>query len=387
ARECPNIDILGTNVYRGISARDLFDRVRLELGVPVMFTEFGADAWNAKELREDQYAQARYLHGQWREIYEMSYGKGKAGNAIGGMIFQWTDGWWKYQQDSELEVHNTNASWPNGGYDDFVEGENNMNEEWWGITAKGPADAKGLYHVYPRAAYYVLQKAFKLDPYAPSTNLDVIKAYFDSIQPGAAVVEARGERAAMLAEKHEKVRLSGLRAHYWTFSTGGDKVTTPEVGGSSTFYPKFKGFDHMESFYADFEGKLSEALTAKVSVNILGNVPENPINEIFYENRGRARQIDAEGTTLSLEGIERVKIYQGSLTWDDRWFRLNGFYRTGHTHWGYEGDFFGLYPDAYYGENIDIYNGMAPIGFEMTGKKELEGLKLAFGPELWWGAN
>ena len=52
-----------------------------------------------------------------------------------------------------------------------------------------------------------------------------------------------------------------------------------------------------------------------------------------------------------------------------------------------EGDFFGLYPEANYGPNIDIYNGNAPFGFEMEGKKSLSGFKVAFGPELWWGAN
>ena len=36
---------------------------------------------------------------------------------------------------------------------------------------------------------------------------------------------------------------------------------------------------------------------------------------------------------------------------------MRGFYRTGHYHWGYEGDLFGLYPEANYGPNLDIYNG------------------------------
>ena len=82
-----------------------------------------------------------------------------------------------------------------------------------------------------------------------------------------------------------------------------------------------------------------------------------------------------------------MKVYQAAVSWDDRWFQLDGFYRTGHLHWQYEGDFFGLYRDAYYGENIDIYNGEAPVGFEIAGKKRLSGLKVAFGPQLWWGAN
>ncbi|RZV56658.1 MAG: hypothetical protein EX254_10585, partial [Flavobacteriaceae bacterium] len=67
-------------------------------------------------------------------------------------------------------------------------------------------------------------------------------------------------------------------------------------------------------------------------------------------------------------------------------FHLKGFYRTGHYHWGYEGDFFGLYPEANYGPNLDIYNGEI-LGIEIDGKKALNGLKAAFGPQLWWGAN
>ena len=94
ASECKGLDILGANVYRGKSARDLYQVVHDKLGVPVMYTEFGADAYDAKAAREDDVTQARYLLAQWEEIYEQSAGKGKVGNAIGGFIFQWTDGWW-----------------------------------------------------------------------------------------------------------------------------------------------------------------------------------------------------------------------------------------------------------------------------------------------------
>jgi hypothetical protein len=82
-----------------------------------------------------------------------------------------------------------------------------------------------------------------------------------------------------------------------------------------------------------------------------------------------------------------VQLYNFDFMWTDKWFNLKGFYRTGHYHWGYEGDFFGLYPEANYGINIDIYNGDAPFGFEFEGKKSLNGLKVAFGPQLWWGGN
>jgi hypothetical protein len=394
AQECKNLDILGTNCYRGISARDLFDEVKAKLGIPVVFTEFGADAFNAKEMREDQIMQARYLIGQWQEIYEMSAGKGRTGNCIGGMIFQWTDGWWKFRQEERLDIHDTNASWPNGGYwEDFVEGDNNMNEEWWGITAKGYPDMSGHYDVYPRAAYYALQRAFRLDPYSPDTNLEKIRSHFGAIYPAASALEARGNTAMVQASSASRLRLSGVRLEFETYSTGGTRVRTPEAPGTQATptapreFPAYQGFDQMESFYADFEAKPTDAIMGRLSVNILGTVPTAPIDEIFYENRGRPKAVEGPEGEVTLEDIERIKVYQAAISWDDRWFTLDAFYRTGHLHWQYEGDFFGLYRDAYYGDNIDIYNGRAPVGVEIEGKKTMKGLKLAYGPELWWGAN
>ena len=388
AQECKSLDILGTNVYRGISVRDLYDVVKAKLGIPVMFTEFGADAYNAREMREDQVMQARYLIGQWQEIYEMSAGKGRAGNAIGGVIFQWTDGWWKYKQEERLDMHDTNASWPNGGYaEDFVEGDNNMNEEWWGITAKGQPDFSGQYDVYPRAAYYALRKAFALDPYAPDTDLAKIREHYGSIHPATAALEARGNTAMQKSSAPGLVSVRNVRMEFETFSTGGSNISTPEQDEAGTKVPAFLGFDNLQSFYTDFEVRPSGNVVGTVSINILGNVPVNPIDEIFYEDRGRRQTIEVDGEPLPLDDIERVKVYNATVSWEDRWFSLNGFYRAGHLHWGHEGDFFGIYRDAYYGDNIDIYNGIAPVGVEIAAKKKLKGLKLAFGPELYWGAN
>jgi hypothetical protein len=184
-----------------------------------------------------------------------------------------------------------------------------------------------------------------------------------------------------------RVRLSGLRLEFETYSTGGARITTPDNSAPGEGYPSFLGFDQMQSFYADFEAQPSENVIGTLSINMLGSVPVNPIDEIFYENRGRPQNVVTEDGTVQRNDIERLKVYRAGVSWDDRWFMLDGFYRTGHFHWGYEGDFFGLYREAFYGENIDIYNGEAPIGFEIDGKRGLKGLTLAMGPELWWGAN
>ncbi|MDD3643639.1 MAG: glycosidase, partial [Candidatus Krumholzibacteria bacterium] len=315
-------------------------------------------------------------------------GKGRAGNAIGGFVFQWSDGWWKYMQEVRLDIHDTNASWPNRGYpEDYVEGGNNMNEEWWGITAKGYPDDRGFYELYPRAAYYALKDAFTLDPYASGTDLAAIRAHFGAIHGVTAMHEARADRADLVAASLERVKLAGVRMEFETYSTGGSNVSTPPSEFPAATYPSYRGFDQMQSFYVDAQVNPTGAVTGDLSVNILGNVPVNPIDEIFYENRGRRVTVQTDDGQVELRDIERVKIYRASVRWEDEWFLLDGFYRAGHTHWGHEGDLFGLYRDAYYGENVDIYNGEAPVGLEMTGRKAFDGIKLVYGPQVWWGAN
>lgn len=183
AEECPDVDILGTNMYRGISFGNAFERVRNEYGKPLLFTEFGADAFNEITRQEDQAAQAYYLHGNWYEIYANAAGLGQSGNSIGGFTFQFSDGWWKHGQTTNLNIHDTHASWSNGGYGhDYVSGQNNMNEEWFGICAKGQAGAQEAYPLYPREAYYMLKEIHRLNPYATTTTQDTIKKHFGDLQ-------------------------------------------------------------------------------------------------------------------------------------------------------------------------------------------------------------
>ncbi|WP_091429791.1 glycoside hydrolase 5 family protein [Flavobacterium degerlachei] len=387
-KECPAIDILGTNVYRGVSFGDAFQKVKEELNVPIMFTEFGADAFNTINNSEDQKSQAYYLMGNWKEIYENAAGLGKAGNSIGGFTFQFSDGWWKFGQTKNLDIHDNNASWSNGGYPlDLKGNENNMNEEWFGICAKGPTDARGLYDLYPRAAYYTLKEAHNVNPYAQGVTLESIDNTFASISLMDAILRARGDKAALGGGASEKIRLSNLRAEFTTYNTGGSLITTPKTADpDKSVYPNKLGFDHMQSYFVGVEGNPNANMQANVNFNILGHVAENPIDEVFYENRGRSRTVNTDEGNLELNDLNRIQVYNASYTWNAKDFDLRGFYRTGHYHWGYEGDFFGLYPEANYGQNLDIYNGET-LGFEIDGKKAFSGFKAAFGPQLWWGAN
>ncbi len=162
AKECADVDILGVNIYRGLSFGDAFEKIKITYNKPVMFTEFGADAFNQIKKSEDQNAQSNCLVQNWKEIYANAFGGRKSENCIGAFTFQFSDGWWKSGLDLNLDIHDSTASWSNGGYKfDFQKGKNNMNEEWFGICAKGSTNKNGVYKLLPRAAYYALKKLHK----------------------------------------------------------------------------------------------------------------------------------------------------------------------------------------------------------------------------------
>lgn len=181
ADKCKAIDVLGVNSYRGDSFDVLFRMVKEKISKPLVLTEFGADAFNAVTQQEAQMEQAEILLNNWQEIYLNAAGMGESGNCIGGFTFQFSDGWWKFGQTTRLDVHDNHASWKNGGYKfDFVPGENNMNEEWFGICAKGKPDDKGLYQLMPRKAYAALRMIHHIDPYR-STPVTIAQS-FDSVR-------------------------------------------------------------------------------------------------------------------------------------------------------------------------------------------------------------
>ena len=398
AKHCKGLDIFGANVYRGPSARDLFDVVKQKLNVPVLFSEFGADAFNARSGQEDPASQAELVLSEWQDVYANTWGKGKAGNAIGGFLFQWTDGWWKTGQEKNLDVHDTTATWGNAAYQyDYQPGENNMNEEWFGITALGMPDANGLYHVRPRTAYYVLQQAFRLNPYAPDTTADKIRAHFEAIRPSDHASQYLSNEALSKINLLEWVRLSNLRLDFDSSLSKGNKYVTR---GAPTV------FDHTESIYLDAVLQPTPSVYGRISLNVVGNAAQNRLDPIYYENRNRVVPAappvvgmgvvptvapmaiaTSNSTAAKTTDLQRLAIYQAEFKIDQKWFSIDGYYRTGHYHWADEGDFFGLYRNAYYGPNIDIYNGNAPFGAVVTGHKAFEGLKIAIGPEIYWGAN
>ena len=386
----PALDLLGTNVYRGKSFTDMWEKVDEKLDVPLVLMEFGSDAFNAKDFVEDQESQAIYLKDQWQEMYNKSYGNGEEGNAIGGFVFEWRDEWWKYKQTENLDIHDRNASWANGGYRfDYVDGKNNMNEEWFGITRLGKPNSDGVYTAEPRMAYDVLTKVWEIDPYM--YKKDAINQAFNDIDMEYLTLKSDVRMLKSdVKESKEKLRLSGGRIETKMILQGYEEDISRDGEDGLDF-------QHGEMLFLDFEFQPTERISGQSSVNILAGVPDQYI-EIDYGQRGETVSVfqivdvDGEKITIPVEvdDRDRIEIYDFNATYQGEAFDLETFYHVPRYHWKYEGDFFGLLREAtdIDGPNgMDIWNAKAPSGAEFIGKQAIEGLKLVGGNEIYWGAN
>ena len=394
AEYCTDMDLLGSNVYRGKSFTGLWKDVEEKLDLPVVFFEFGSDAFNARTFEEDQKAQAEILKDQWQEMYNKSYGNGEEGNAIGGFVFEWRDEWWKYLQVENLDVQDTNASWSNQAYPfDWAPGKNNMNEEWFGITALGTANSDGVYEARPRMAYDVLAEIWSIDPYqykksAMNQQIDALNMEYLALKSDVRLLKSDNK------ERKQIIHFTGGELRVQMLLKG----TEDGIDQQGDFGDEFSDG---EMLFLDFGFAPTDRIEGQASVNILGNVVDSEPLELQYGRRGRpitvkavvdpdddsgAIPVDTE-VNVQLNDRERVEIYDFNATYRGDFFDLEGFYHTPRYHWGYEGDFFGLIRETTDLEGQDIWNAKAPRGVEFAGKGMLDGLKLVVGPEVYWGAN
>lgn len=157
ARYAPEIDVYGSNVYSGAysmgsvwhSVRQIYDR-------PVLLTEMGSDAY-AEGKGADEESQAEYFRQNWKDIELNSPGQRGEGNAIGGLLFEWMDEWWKSSKGNgwgDPEIHNTEGDSPNAPFHDGW-----FHEEWFGIFGQGDGK-KSPFLREPRRVYSAVQLAW-----------------------------------------------------------------------------------------------------------------------------------------------------------------------------------------------------------------------------------
>jgi hypothetical protein len=159
---CPDIDLIACIIYRGKSFGNLFNSLRSTFDKPVILSEFGADAYNACLQKEDDDMQAFFLEAQWRQIYANLAGNKKgAGNCLGGIMFEWSDEWWKHNENDPegWKAHDTSSNWSNPSYyiDIQAQDNKNMNEEWFGIIGLSQEQENGLNKRIPRKSYYKIK--------------------------------------------------------------------------------------------------------------------------------------------------------------------------------------------------------------------------------------
>ncbi len=152
ARYCPDIDVYGTNTYRGKDGfgRSLWEGVKRVADKPVLITEYGCPAYARNRTREEaERWQAEYHRGCWQDIAANAAGYG-AGNSLGGVIFEWVDEWWKSSGSNPYQ-HNKKGEFKGP----FLDGW--LYEEWMGITSQGDgSDSPFLRQLRP--AYFMYKE-------------------------------------------------------------------------------------------------------------------------------------------------------------------------------------------------------------------------------------
>jgi beta-glucuronidase len=152
-RDAPQIDMLGTNAYRGdYGFGFLWRQVKQEADRPVFITEFGCPAYaEGKNIDEAEYMQAEFHRGSWEDIENNMAFAGGAGNVIGGVVFEWLDEWWKAY---EPYTHDTKGLWAGPFPDGY------MHEEWLGACGQGDGSLSPFLRQL-RKAYYMYKKMWR----------------------------------------------------------------------------------------------------------------------------------------------------------------------------------------------------------------------------------
>lgn len=152
-----HIDVFGTNAYRGASGfgRSLWEDARDFMDRPVLITEYGCPGYYiGKKLEFAEEKQAEYHRGNWEDILYNSAGSGR-GNAIGGVVFEFVDEWWKAGPPPQFDplVQDTTGQFAA----DFPDGW--MHEEWLGVVSQGDGSQSPYMRTLKKTyAYY--QKAW-----------------------------------------------------------------------------------------------------------------------------------------------------------------------------------------------------------------------------------
>lgn len=176
AKNAPELDVFGTNCYRGAQGfGTLWQDVAETFDKPVVVTEYGCSAFHELwDVKRSEQGQSDYHKGNWEDM-ELNFAGSGSGNALGGIIFEWTDEWWKANSDLPERIKMQKMNWylerektyhnlkpdkqdsvPQFGAP-FLDGWSY--EEWLGITSQGDgSDSPFMRQLRP--AYYMYKEAW-----------------------------------------------------------------------------------------------------------------------------------------------------------------------------------------------------------------------------------
>lgn len=121
----PSIDVWGINVYRGAAFGEVFRQWRSISDKPVIISEFGIDSYDHRINNQNQDLQAKLVSEMWDEVYFELSAERINGSALGALVFEWNDEYWK---NGAADQHNTSFE-SNFGQPDGIN-----DEEWFGLV-------------------------------------------------------------------------------------------------------------------------------------------------------------------------------------------------------------------------------------------------------------
>lgn len=143
----PDVDIFGVNAYKGSDGfGELWQQVYRFYDKPILVTEYGCDCYHPGQgVNEGE--QALYHEACWKDILYNRAGRGGYGNAIGGIVFEWLDEWWKTNKEKSPFEHDTLHHHP------FIMPDGYISEEWFGICGQGDGKQSPFLRELRRAYY------------------------------------------------------------------------------------------------------------------------------------------------------------------------------------------------------------------------------------------
>jgi hypothetical protein len=141
-----SVDVWAMQIYRGSTFSRLFSDYERLSERPLLITEFGIDAYDARinaEGKDDAAFVAEAFQDLWKELHSAKK------TCAGGCWFSFTDEWWKASGSADTQE---TTGKPNG-YPDKV-----GNEEWYGIYRIAPGEPNKL---TPRAIATTMQKLWR----------------------------------------------------------------------------------------------------------------------------------------------------------------------------------------------------------------------------------